>query len=283
MLHEFQGRFPAIILAILAVAGFQFPLCGGAEETLKIAGVGSALGSMQLLGAAFVKSHRDIKVVVVPGLGTSGGIKAVWKDAIGIGLAARPLTEEERGLGLVSTEYARSPFVFVVRQDVRISDLRTGDIARILRGEVPTWPSGERIRLVLRPEYDTDTHIVKRISPEMQEALERALSREGMSIAMTDQEAAEWVRRTPGAFGFSTLTQIISEGLPLKVLSYNGVVPSVRTLADGSYPLFKSASIVTKGEPSDTVRRFISFVRSEKGMAILEQSGNLVIGPEAKR
>jgi len=249
-----------------------------AEEVLKIGGTGTALGSMQLLAKAFEKSHPGMKVrVILPSLGTSGGIKAISKDIIGIALSTRLVKDDEQNLGLSSMEYAKTPFILATPKAVNISSLSSDEIVKIYRGETVAWPNGERIRLILRPATDTDTLLIKKISPEMSNAVDRALSRQGMLIAITDQDCADMIEKTPGGFSFSTLTQVLSEKRQLKIISFNGVTPSIKTLADGSYPLSKSLIMVTKKEPSSLVRKFIDFVRSKEGVEILEETGNLSI------
>lgn len=246
-----------------------------AEENIKIGGVGSALGSMRLLAAAFEKSHPGVKVTILPSLGSSGAFKAMVKGAIDIGLSGRPMKEEELKLGLLMSEYAKTPFVFITKRDVNIADISTEKIIKIYKGELETWPDGKRIRPVLRPAGDSDTLILAGISPEMGKAVETALSRHGMLIAITDQENADLIEKTPGAFGASTLAQIISEKRLLKILSYNGVTPSAGTLANGTYPLFKPFFIVTTRDVSAPVRQFIDFIRSPAGRKILEKSGSM--------
>jgi phosphate transport system substrate-binding protein len=70
--------------------------------------------------------------------------------------------------------------------------------------------------------------------------------------------------------------QIISEKRTLKILSFNGVTPSLKTLADGSYPLFRELYFVTKTESSGPVRKFIDFSGSSSGRSIMEEVGTLV-------
>src|SRR4030042_4023517 len=119
ILPEFQRRFMRILLLGVLISGLLLHSTALAEGVLKIGGTGTSLGSMQLLAKAFEKSHPGIKVVVIlPSIGSSGGIKAVSKGSIDIGLSARPLKDEERNLGVLTTEYARTPFILVIRKDV---------------------------------------------------------------------------------------------------------------------------------------------------------------------
>ena len=62
-----------------------------AAETIKIGGTGSALGDMTRLAEAYMRANPDTKVVVLPSLGSAGGIKALRAGAIDIALTTDPL------------------------------------------------------------------------------------------------------------------------------------------------------------------------------------------------
>jgi phosphate transport system substrate-binding protein len=263
-----------LLIGLTAASGLSQSVF--AETIVKVGGAGSALGSMRLLAESFQKSHPGVKVQILPSLGSPGGIKAALDGLIEIGLSSIPLTEEERKRGAIEIEYAKTPFIFATNKNTRVSNLTTNDLVEIYRGERPTWPDGARIRLVLRPESDIDTDILKQISPGMNEALKIALSRRGMIIVMTSQESDNLVETISGSLGVSTLSQIISEKRSSKIISFNGVTPSVRTLADGTYPLVKPFYMVTPSTTSAPVQRFIDFVRSPTGRQILLENGHWV-------
>jgi phosphate transport system substrate-binding protein len=122
-----------------------------------------------------------------------------------------------------------------------------------------------------------DILLIKKISPDMSKAVETALSRQGMTMALTDQDCVEMIGKNPGGFGVTTLTQILSEKHPLKILSFNGVIPSVQTLENRSYPIYKSLYLVTKSDLSGLASKYIAFVRSLYAKKILEESGNGVV------
>jgi len=264
-------------LSVTLITGFIF--CSGvlAGEEIKIGGAGSALGSMKLLAAGFEKKHPGVKVVVLPSLGSIGGIKAVSKGALDIGIIGRPLNDEELKLGLSVIEYSKTPIVFITKKNIIVSDISTQELIKIYKGDTQTWPDGERIRLILRQPAESNAIFVKRISPEMSKAMDIAMSRTWRVVALTDQETTDIIEKTPGAFGFCTLTQIISEKRDLKILSYNGQPPMIKNRVNESYTLFKSHAMVIKKEPSAIVKRFIDFTRSPEGERILRESGNTMI------
>jgi phosphate transport system substrate-binding protein len=211
----------------------------------------------------------------MPSIGSSGAIKAAAQGALDIGLNGRPLKEEETRLGLVVTEYAKTPFVFAVRKDVPVRGLTSKELVKIYTGEMEAWPNGEWVRVVLRPASDADTIIARGISPEMSAALDRALSREGMLLAATNQESNEMLDKTSGSIGFSTLTQIMTEKHPVKALAINGVEPALNGSANKKYPFMKTLSLLTKPGSPPAIQRFIDFVRSPEGRELLQKTGNI--------
>lgn len=262
---------------VIILSGLSLPAVAFAEDCLTIAGTGSAMMSITILGQAFEKSPGGVKLKIIPSLGSTGGIKAVSQKAIDIAISSRIPTGKERESGLSVTEYARSPLIFIAHRDVMVSNVTSADIVKIYKGERAAWPDGRRIRVPLRQRNETDIRIVKMISPEISQAIDAAFSRPGMLIALTDQDNAGMIEKTPGAFGISTLTQVITEKRQVKVLSYNGVTPSVKNLATGSYPLVRIFFTVTQKDLSLPARNFLAFMRSVQGRKMLEAAGNFVV------
>ncbi len=272
------GKRPCYGIVLAGLTLFAaFPASVAAAEPIKIGGTGTGLGVMAQLASAYEKKHPGVIIEVLPSLGSPGSIKAVLGGAIAIAVPGRPLTDEERKAGAVAIELARTPFVFAANPAANKDSLSSAELEQIFSGEILTWPNGQRIRLILRPARETSTIILDEISPAMERALVAASGREGMSLAATDQENAALLVKIPGSLGTSTLTQIITEQLPLKVLAYNGVKPSVAALANGSYPLYKPLYLVTTAKTQAAARRFAEFIRSPQGRKILTNAGNLVV------
>lgn len=259
-------------------AALCLPSPASAEEVLKIGGTGGALGTMRRIASAYSQSHPDVRIEFMPSIGSGGAVKAVSKGALDIGLIARPLKERERHLNLQVREYAASPVIFATSTTCPRTDITTEELIMVYGGELRQWPCGSRVRLVLRPADDSDTRAIRGISPAMNEAVDKALTRSGMLVALTDQDAADVLVRGPERFGTSTLALIVTEARPLRVLSLNGVVPTLQALADGSYPLSKTFALVTNVPPSPHEASFIDFVFSPAGRKILEEAGNLPAG-----
>jgi phosphate transport system substrate-binding protein len=275
--HSWEVKLSILVIGATLLAGGVLPATAPAETVVRIGGTGSALGTMTQLAEAYEKSHPGIRIQILPSLGSTAGIKAVLGGGIDLALASRPLMEIERQQGAVAVEYARSPFVFVTNAKVNKKDVTTRELERFYNNPAASWPDGGRIRLILRPETDIDTKLVRGLSPGMEQAVKAALARPGMIVAITDQESTDAVVRTPGALGCAALSEIISENRPVNVLSFNGVQPGGRSIADRSYPLAKSFYLVTTPKSPAEARQFAEFVRSPAASRILTKSGNLIV------
>lgn len=249
----------------------------GLADTIKIGGTGGAIGTMNLLGEAFSKVHPQAKTILMPGLGSGGGRKALMGGAIDIAVTSSAGKNSEKLDGAAAALYARTPFVFATSKKNPVSGLTTQEIVDIWSLKRTTWPDGSRLRLILRPATDTDTALLKSISPAMAEAVKSALAREGMKSALSDSDSADALETIEGALGTSSLALIISEKRSLKALAVNGVTPSPRTIADGTYPYFKSLYLLTGPKPSQATQEFVSFVRSVRGREILGQLGHWTV------
>lgn len=268
LFRQVVALLTALLMGLVIAAGAATP------EVITVGGTGTAIGVMKQLGAVYAKEHPEVRIEVLPSLGTTGAVKAVLAGAIGIGITGRALTAEERKAGALEVELARTPFIFVTSGKTGKENLTSRELEELFSGRTAVWPSGERVRLILRPAREASTLILKAMSPRMAQAVDLALAREGMIFAATDQEAAEALLKTPGGLATSTLTQVVTEQLPVRVLALNGVNPSAQALAAGSYPLFKPLLVVTTAKTSAAAKQFGDFLRSREAQLILAQAGN---------
>lgn len=270
------GRSAALAVLTPMLAGRR--AAADAPQTLRIGGTGTALGSMRLIAEAFMQRRPGTEIVVLPSLGTGGGIKALLAGAIGVALSGRALKDEEQAKGAADREYARTPFVFAVRRDNKLAEISSEQLVRIYAGEITAWPDGLPLRLVMRPATEADILILRRLSPAMDQAVLGAMRRQGLLIAATDQENADMLERLPGSFGATTLGLILAERRALKPLALDGVVPTPAAVASGAYPLFKPLHLVTALRSAPLAAEFVAFVGSAEGQAILASVGHLPLG-----
>ena len=264
------------LVAAIVVAGAHR---AAAAEPIQIGGTGSALGGMTLIAEAYMRTHPDRTIVVLPSLGIIGGMRALRSGVIAICLSAEPLAPEDQAAGLISTPYAKSALGFATRPDTPVEGVTAEWLADVYRGTITRWPNGTPIRLVLRPVHDSDTKIASGYSEPMRQAIAAALERPGLLIEDTAQSAAQKLVQLEGSLGTANQTQIESERLALKLLSIDGIAPSVETLVSGRYRLVRTLYHVTRPDAPAAVRDFVAFIGSEEAARILMSTGNVLVAP----
>ena len=270
-------HYGCLLAVAIASTAISFAGAASAAEEIKIGGTGNALGTMRLLGDAFGKQNPDMKVTVLPSLGTSGARQGNPqrrpRHRVDLAAADRGGAQARHA---IAVEYARTPLVFAVSTKTRVRALTLDQIADIYSGKMANWPDGSQIRPVLRQAGDDTTQQIKHMSPALDKALSAAEQRPGMPFATTDQEAADKTESIPGALGVMTLSLINSENRQLRALTLNGVEPTVSNAASGKYPHVKRFFLITRPDPSAAVKRFIAFMQSPAGREILIRAGNWI-------
>ncbi len=266
--------FWALVLSL----GTALPGLCQATEVIRINGSGSALDMLKPLAESYQRKHRQVQIVIEKPLGSSGAIKALLAGVLDVAMSSRPISAEEAGRGARWQSYGKTPLALVTEMSAPVSDITTQFLEDIYAGRVAQWKPGNPIRLVLRPQSDIDTQILRSLSPGLNQAVSLSQGRPGMLMAVTDLEAMALIAKTQGGVGPSGLVGVLVENLPLNVLTLNGVRPTTGTLASGAYPLAKEISVVTTAKTPAAALAFIDFIFSATGRSQAEKVGVLVTG-----
>lgn len=269
------SRTIATCLALIFCAGSA----PAVADTLRIGGTGVALGGMKILGEAFEKQNPGTTVEVLPSLGSSGGVKALIAGAIDLAVTSRALKDAEKEQGVTARLYATTPLAIVTSTGTQTDGITTGQLAEFYAGTTETWPSGERVRVVLRPTTETDVQFLRGLSEDMARAVDTAFERPGLLIATNDQDNAEALEGLPGSIGAVALGQIATEARQLKVLALDGIVPSATDPEDPSpedseayqriQAFTKALYLARTSDLPAAAEAFAAFVFSPGGQAIL--------------
>ncbi len=270
-----MNHLTAAALIAVAAASVQ----AQAAETLRIGGTGSALGGIQRLADAYMSQHADIDVIVLASLGSGGGIKALIAGKIELAVSARPLKADETAAGLVEREYASTPLVFATRADTAADGVTLAQVERAYRGDLANWPNGSRLRLVMRPASEMDTEFLRTLSSQMDKAIDIAIDRDDLFVAINDQDNGKALEDIRGSLGVISVGQLRSEHRALKVLSLDGMVGMVETLRGGTYPYAKHLYVMVGPEPTPAVAAFLAFLFSAEGGRLLSDASYLPTVP----
>ncbi len=62
----------------------------------------------------------------------------------------------------------------------------------------------------------------------------------------------------------------------VKVIAVDGIMPTPENIKNETYPVVRYLHIVTGGYPEGAVKKFIDFLRSPEGQALLAKEGKIV-------
>jgi phosphate transport system substrate-binding protein len=94
------------------------------------------------------------------------------------------------------------------------------------------------------------------------------------------KDVVELVSRTPCAIGYSGMGYATPNVKMLRVARKQGetaLAPSVENTQTGAYPIARPLYMYTRGEPKDAVKKYLRWIQSEAGQAIVRATGYVPI------
>lgn len=247
-----------ILSGLLTMASAVLP-ASTLAAALTIGGVGSLTPLIKQLGDEFAKAHPGFAFTVIePPMGSNGGIRALYTGKIDLVVSARDTRPGETGL---AKPWLQTPLVLATAGG-KSKGVTRAQIADIYAGRKTTWDDDKPIRLVLRGDHETETKVLRALTPEIDVAVGESLKRPGLPLAENDFEALEMLGKIAGSFGTSSLGLIKASNSRLTILPIDGVNPSAKTIEDGSYPLRRQFYLITAPNPSPAVAAFVSWLNS---------------------
>lgn len=259
------------VAAMLAAVTLTFQYPAHAAEIVRIGGTGATNEMVKKLAPSLL-AETGVTVDLIPSLGTGGGNKAVADGMLDLCISGRALNAAEKAMGLVSVAKLRTPFALVTsHQDP--NGIKSAELAQLYQSDKATWADGSPIRVILRPSNESDTWQLGSAFPNMHAAIAKVRLRADISVAATDQDNTKLAEETPGSLVGATFTQVTLEKRKLKFISIDGVQPSMDNFKNGSYPYGKTLYFVLAAKRSPTGERFVEFLRTPKGEAVLREAG----------
>lgn len=263
------ARLICVLLAVtlsLMVTGMA-----GAAQSLKIAGAGGMIPLVTELAKAYMAEQSDVLIEVnQKSIESTGGIMGASEGRIDIGMSARKLKDDEKKLGLSEFEIARAATVVAVNKGVAVSQISIDKLCMVYSGKIKNWKdlggADEPILVLTRPDRDaTKDSVRKNIS-----CFKDLKEPETVVIVATAPEMAKILSSQKGAIGFADSVAVEDSAGAFRSLKLEGVAPTIDNIRSGKYSVIKNFLLLTKGQPSVTVKGFIDFVKGPKGARIIE-------------
>jgi phosphate transport system substrate-binding protein len=98
------------------------------------------------------------------------------------------------------------------------------------------------------------------------------------------KDVVELVSRTPCAIGYSGMGYATPEVKMIRVARKPGeaaFAPNVENTQTGAYPIARPLYMYTRGAPKDAVKKYLNWIQSEAGQAIVRATGYVPIVKDA--
>lgn len=245
-----------------------------AQERLLIDGSTGMIPLAKALAAAYQQQSPEPRVEIGEGLGTSQRLRALAEGRIHIALASHGLKAEDlQKDNLEVVDVARGAIVFAVNGSVPVQGLNEAQICELFSGRIKTWRDlggpDQPVQVLTRPPREIDPEVIRAkigCFANLREVdTAKVLARGG--------EMAKALAETPYAIGMTSMTVVEQSAGKVKALMLGDVAPTPDNVKSGRYALTRDFLLVVRNPPPAGVTRFVDFVRSPAGDAVIKASG----------
>ncbi len=256
----------SMMIVFLLLAGNVF-----GEDKIRVAGAGGMITLATELAKMYMAENRNVVIEVnQKSIESTGGIMSAAGGQIEIGMSARPLKDDEKGLGLTVIEIARVATVIGVNKSVPLKAITSEQLCRIYAGVSTNWndlnAGKDNIMPLSRPDRDATKESLRKSLVCFNELKESS----SVVVVPTAPEMTKILVNRPGTIGFTDSVAIADSGGAIVGLAIDGVAPTSENVRTGKYRIIKDYFLLTKGEPKGAVKAFIEFVKSPKGARVIE-------------
>ncbi len=244
-----------------------------ADEPLLWVGCGITKKAFMAELAAAYEKETGVKIELEGG-GATKGIRQVSATQADLGGSCRHVikgAQEEEGVKL--SPVAWDALAIIVHPDNPVDDLSIFDLFRLYRGQIDNWSQlgGPNLPLKLFVRQGKISGVGLMIRDLVFEDPDMDFPAEYVFPSSGPLEQA--VEQDPAAIAITGISS--ARKRQVKLLSLEGLQPTVENIASGGYLLYRPLYLVTnkKGERYAEVQSFLDFAYSEQGRKIMKDNG----------
>jgi len=269
----------AIVFSAGCTAG-QNSLSKG-EGFIQAKGSDTMVNLSQMWAEDYMETSPDV-VIAVTGGGSGTGISSMINGTASIANTSRAMKDKERDLAagqdidVVENLVALDGIAVVVHPDNPVEELTIDQLADIFAGEITDWSQvgGDAGDIVLLSrESNSGTHVFFK-----EHVLNQGDSKGGVEYAPqallmpSSQTIFEEASQNPQAIGYVGMGYVLDGVRALKVSKGEGqpgILPSIQTVQDDSYPISRPLYIYSRTDSARDVLDFLEWIRGPEGQAIV--------------
>jgi phosphate transport system substrate-binding protein len=248
-----------------------------AENKIVITGSSTIAPVAAEIAKRFEERNPGVRVDVQSG-GSSRGITDARSGLADIGMASRALKDEEADLK--GFTIARDGVGIILNAANSVSALTDQQIIDIFTGKITDWSAvgghSGKITVVNKAEGRSTLELFLHYFKLKASAIRAQV------IIGDNQQGIKTVAGNAAAIGYVSIGTAEYEagaGTPIKLLPMSGISASVENVRNGTFPLARPLTLVTREEPAGAVKAFIDTARSADVHDLIKEQYFVPLGP----
>lgn len=241
-------------------------------QRIKITGSQTCVPLLKILAEKYHQDHTNVEIAFLPGAHSASAIDGLKNGIVEIGAISRPLSADEQKLGFTYVKLSDDALTVAIDRKLPIDNLSSDAVRGIYSGTITNWSAlggPDKPILVLDRAEDESAKIILR-----EYLLGKDLATvSSASVMFLETDMVKALETSTGAIGYLSFGYAISQELPIRLVSVDGVKPSVENVDNGSYKMVRPMGIIYKGPLDSTTKDFILYLTSKEAAKVLESNG----------
>ncbi len=278
----------AVVLAGCSGTSTSSPATSSLSGSFKIIGSNTVTPLSAVWAEDFMKANPKVSIAV-SGPGSGAGIAALIDATTDICQSSRTIKQSEidqakaKGVNPYEIQVASDGLSVVVNPSNPVSELTIVQLSAIYTNQITNWKEvggNDAPILVLSRDTNSGTHVffkehVVQMAGLPTNNTKLEYGSKVLFLPSTEEGVSEVARNSNAIFypGLGYVTSQVKLVKIKKTASDPGILPSVKTVLDGTYPISRPLLFYTNGAPTGIIKTFIDYTLSAEGQKKVTEVG----------
>lgn len=248
------------LFSLLASSGHAQKSTPKLHGKLSVSGATTLFPLVNDIARRYEGLHPGV-TIDVRSAGSGKGLADVRTGAVDIGMLSRALLNNERDL--FAYPIARDGVAVIVHRDNPLKGVTTQQLNALLTGQLTNWKTltgrDVPVNLAWRRGHGSFELMLERLNLKREQIVGHVLTgptEDGIKFAAANTNGI-----TLASVGKSERS--MQSGVPIKLLAYNGVPASSRSIQNHGYALSRPLTLITRQLPQGLQKQFIDYALSQ--------------------
>ncbi len=278
----------ALVLAGCSSTSTPSPTTSVLSGSFKIIGSNTVAPLSAVWAEDFMKVNPKVSIAV-SGPGSGAGIAALIDSTTDICQSSRTIKQSEidqakaKGVNPYEIQVASDGLSVVVHPSNPVAELTIAQLSAIYTNQITNWKEvggNDAPIVVLSRDTNSGTHVffkehVVQMAGLPTQNTKLEYGSKVLFLPSTEEGVSEVARNSNGIFypGLGYVTSQVKLVKIKKTASDPGILPSVKTVLDGTYPISRPLLFYTNGVPTGIIKTFIDYCLSPEGQKKVTEVG----------